>query len=248
MRAERCVRAVATVAAAFVGLCICLPVSPASADDDDIARAILFSGRDIWRNGAFAYGGMLWAPDGFEQDGLLFKLLLSGGVYRYNANDLGGEQIIGAEWLVAVLPGWRVARGNFEAKVFFGPEYQNHRLWPDDPANSLRGRAFGLRFVVDLWNEPTAATMTAADASLSTIGPTYSARAAIGWRMLEQFYAGPETQVYGGSSDGYRQWRLGVHVTSLRTGNIEWSAAGGWAIDSESRSSPYLRLGFMRRM
>jgi Cellulose biosynthesis protein BcsS len=61
----------------------------------------------------------------------------------------------------------------------------------------------------------------------------------------KQFYAGPETQVYGG--DGYAQWRVGIHITSFRTGNAEWSAAGGWAVDSNHRSSPYLRLGFMQR-
>ena len=246
MRAGRRVRAAASVAAAFVVCCVCLPTGCAWAGDDDVAHAILFSGRDFWRNGAFAYGGMLYAPDGLDQDGLLFKLLLSGGLYRYNAGSLGGEEVIGAEWLVQVLPGFRFTRGHFEAKIFLGPEYEYHRLWPDDPQNSLRGRAFGLRWAVDLWDEPTDATMLAGDFSLSTVGPNYSARGAVGWRILDQFYAGPETQVYGG--DGYAQWRLGVHITSFKTGDTEWSAAGGWALDSNNRSSPYLRLGFMQRL
>ena len=246
MRWGRRVHAAASAAAAFIVCCVCLPTGPVWAgDDDDVAHVVLFSGRDFWRNGTFAYGGMLWAPDGFDQDGLLFKLLLSGGLYRYNAGSLGGDQVIGAEWLAQVLPGWRVTRERFEAKVFLGPEYENHRLWPDDPANSLRGQAFGLRFAIDLWDEPTATTMMAGDFSLSTVGPNYSARAAFGWRMLDQFYAGPETQVYGG--DGYAQWRLGAHITSFKTGDTEWSAAGGWAIDSNNRSSPYLRLGLMER-
>ena len=248
MRGGRRVCAAASVVAAFIVCCVCLPTGCALAgDDDDVAHAILFSGRDFWRNGAFAYGGMLYAPDGFEQDGLLFKLLLSGGLYRYNAGSLGGQQVIGAEWLAQVLPGFRVTHEHFEAKVFLGPEYEYHRLWPDDPDNSLRGRAFGLRFAVDLWDEPTPATMLAGDFSLSTVGPNYSARGAFGWQVLDkQFYAGPETQVYG--SDGYAQWRLGVHITSFKTGDAEWSAAGGWAIDSNNRSSPYLRLGFMQRL
>jgi hypothetical protein len=188
---------------------------------------------------------MLYAPDGFEQDGLLFKLLLSGGLYRYNAGDLGGDEVVGAEMMVQALPGFRVARNHFEAKVFMGPEYENHRLWPDDPGNRLRGPAFGLRVAIDLWDEPTATTMLAGDASLSTVGSNYSARAAFGWRVADEFYAGPETQIYGG--DGYAQWRVGLHVTSLKTGDAEWSAAGGWAIDTDNRSSPYLRLGFMQR-
>ena len=246
MRWGRRVCAVASATAAFIACCVCLSIGPGRAgDDDDVAHTILFSGRDFWRNGAFSYGGMLWAPGDIEQDGLLFKLLLSGGLYRYNAGSLGGAEVIGAEWLAQVLPGWRITRNHFEAKVFMGPEYENHRLWPDDPANSLRGQAFGLRFAIDLWDEPTSMTMVAGDLSLSTVGPNYSARAAFGWRVLDQFYAGPETQIYGG--DGYAQWRLGAHITSFKTGDTEWSAAGGWAIDSDNRSSPYLRLGLMQR-
>ena len=193
-------RAAANAAAAFM-VCCCVGVSDGPAwagGDDDIVRTILFSGRDFWRNGAFAYGGILYAPDGFDQDGLLFKLLISGGLYRYNAGDLGGEQVIGAEWLAQALPGFRVARNHFEAKIFIGPEYEYHRLWPDDPGNRLRGPAFGLRATIELWDEPTPSTMIAADASLSTIDNNNSARLAFGWQVLDkQFYAGPETQVYG---------------------------------------------------
>lgn len=214
--------------------------------DDDAARLILFSGRDAWRHGAFLHGGAIWAPGGFEQDGILFKLLLSGGLYRYDAGGLGGTRVTGAEWLGAVMPGWRMKRGPVEIKVFAGPEYQRHRLWPDDPGNRLRGRAVGLRFAVELWAEPTPATMVAADAALVSIGGNYSARAAFGWMLFDQFYAGPETQVYGG--DGYAQARFGVHISSLKTGDTEWLAAAGWAVDSDSRGSAYLRLGLMQRV
>jgi hypothetical protein len=33
----------------------------------------------------------------------------------------------------------------------------------------------------------------------------------------------------------------------MKTGNYEWSAAAGWARDSDRRPSPYLRLGVMTR-
>ncbi len=42
-------------------------------------------------------------------------------------------------------------------------------------------------------------------------------------------------------------FRLGAHITSMKTGINEWTAAGGWAGDTEGRSSPYVRLGFMSR-
>ena len=90
------------------------------------------------------------------------------------------------------------------------------------------------------------ATMVAADASVSSIGPSYSGRAAFGWKVLDRFYVGPEVQ--GFAVDGnYRQFRAGVHVTALRLGWSEWFASAGWATDSDSRDSLYGRLGLIVR-
>ena len=74
-------------------------------------------------------------------------------------------------------------------------------------------------------------------------------RLAYGWRvfegLLDGFYVGPETQYFG--AEGYRQARFGAHITSMKTDATEWSAAGGWARDTDGRASPYLRLGVMTR-
>jgi hypothetical protein len=243
----RPVRAAIVVVAVLSSWCLCsLPRPALAGDDDEEAHVILFSGRDLWINGGFLYGGLLAAPGGFEQDGFMLKLLFSGGLYRYNAGDLDDAEVIGTEFLGAAMPGWRIKRGPVEMKFFFGPELQYHHLSPDDPGNRLRGRQFGLRFAAELWAEPTASTMVAADAAVTSIGSDYYGRVAFGWRMFDQFYAGPETQVYGG--DGYAQLRFGLHVTSLRTDDItEWSVAAGWAIDSDEQSSPYVRLGLMQK-
>ena len=225
-----------------------MPLGPAHANDSDDPRVMLFSGRDIWRNGAFAHGGFIVAPRGLDQDGVLLKIMLSAGLYRYDAKNLG-ERIVGVEWLTQVLPGWRMKRGDVELKVFMGPEIQNHHLWPDDPANRLRGNSYGLRVAAEVWYEPTAETMIAADVSLSSIATSNSARAAYGWRVLEEMlgglYVGPEAQYFG--SAGYRHARLGMHITSMKTEDTEWSAAAGWARDSAGRSSPYVRLGVLKR-
>jgi hypothetical protein len=240
----RRVRAATLLTAAFVVCGAGLPMTPAAAADDD-SHLMLFSGRDLWRNGFFGFGGMILSPGGFDQDGFLLKLLYSGGIYRYRAGDLDGETVIGMELLGQIAPGWQIKRNHFEAKFFFGPELAAHRLRPDDPGNALRGRSFGLRFAAELWDEPTAQSMIAADASLSSIGANFSARFAIGWRVLDEFYLGPETQLYGG--DGYRQYRLGTHITSMKTGEVEWSAACGWSIDTDRQSSPYVRLSLLQR-
>jgi len=238
------------IAAAALLVCILRAACvPAWANDDD-PHAILFSGRDIWLNGAFAHGGFLFAPSGLDQDGLLLKILFSGGVYRYDAKNLGGQQVVGAEGLAHVLGGWRVKRGDAEFKFFFGPEFQKHHLEPDDPSNRLRGNFLGLRMAFEVWYEPSPSSMVAADASLSSIATSNSARLAYGWRMFEEMlgggvYLGPVIEYFG--SDGYRHLRLGAHLTSMKAEETEWSAAAGWAQDSQGRASPYVRLNMLRR-
>lgn len=228
--------------------CLCSVSWPAHAGDgdDDPASVILFSGRDLWRNGVFAYGGLLWAPGGLDRGGFMLKTLLSGGGYRYNSGALGNVTVYGFELKGQVLPGWDFKRGAFELKLFAGPDVESHRLWPDDPGNSLRGTSVGLALSAELWDQPTTNTMLAADASFSSIGANYAGRVAFGWQAFGQFYVGPESQVYGG--DGYRQFRFGAHITSLKTGRREWSAAVGWAVDTDKRDSPYVRFGFLQRL
>jgi hypothetical protein len=222
----------------------------ATASEDEDATVIVFSGRDLWRNGAFVYGGFLLAPGGFEHDGLLLKVVSSGGLYRYRADDLGSLNVVGAELAGQILPGWRIKRHNTEFKFFMGPDLERHFLWPDDLGNRLRGTNFGLRAAVETWTEPTANTMLITDLSLSTIATNWSARVAGGMRVLEDmfvdgFYVGPEVHHFG--QDGYRHTRFGAHFTGLKTDNYEWSAAAGWAHDSERTSSPYVRLNVSTR-
>jgi Cellulose biosynthesis protein BcsS len=249
MRRGGRVRAAAFVAAACVVGGVCVSAGRVWADDiwanDKAARVILFSGSDIWRNGIFAHGGLLWSPAGIDSEGFTLKAMLSGGRYRYNSGDLGSVQVTGTEMTAQLLPGWRFKGDHLEVKVFMGLDVQSHRLSPDDPSNQLHGHSVGMRVAADLWYEPTPTTMVAADGSLGSIVTSDSARLAYGWRMFEQFYVGPETQLF--ASDGYRQFRFGAHLTGLKTGSYEWSAAAGWAEDTSRRSSLYVRLGVLTR-
>src|SRR3569623_3636574 len=250
MRSRRRVCAAALAAAAIL---FCLLRPPArAADDEDYSQYMQFSGRDLWRNGGFAYTGFLYAPGGFERDGLMLKLLMSGGVYRYWPDSMPGQEVRGAEWQTQLMPGFRMKRGEAEMKFFFGPEWQTHWLRPDDIDNRLRGRNFGLRFAGELWWETTPDTLITGVVALSTLATSHSARIASGWRITgellndESFFVGPEFQFFG--ADGYAQTRIGLHVTSMRTEDIEWSLAIGFARDSDGHSSPYVRLGLAQRL
>ena len=249
---RRRVEAAIIIAVAFLVGAVCLPGGRSLAgEDDDVARVLIFSGRDIWRNGAFLHGGVLVAPGGFEQDGLMLKLMLGGGIYRYNAGSLGGERVIGVTWTHQAMAGFRIKRGNAEFKYFFGPEWERHKLRPSDTGNCLSGQNFGLRMTGELWYEPSRDVLIASDVSISTIATSHSSRLALGWRVAQELftdgvYVGPEAQYFG--SDGYRQRRIGVHITSMKTDATEWSAAGGLARDSDGRASLYLRLGLSQKL
>jgi hypothetical protein len=144
------------------------------------------------------------------------------------------------------MPGWRLQRDRLTFTAFVGLDYQDHRLSPDDMSAGLRGRYLGLRTGFDLWYQFSADTMIAADASVSSIGPGYSVRIAMGWRAFDRFYVGPEIGGFA-VGDNYQQARAGIHLTGFKTENFEWSAALGWAKDSDSRGSPYGRIGMLAR-
>ena len=42
--------------------------------------------------------------------------------------------------------------------------------------------------------------------------------------------------------------RFGAHITSMKTDSVEWSAAPRLGLDTDDRSSPYLRLGLLLKL
>jgi hypothetical protein len=217
-------------------------------------RYLIFGGFDLWRNGGFGHGGLLWSPGGLERDGFTLKLLLAGGLYRYNLDRtliVGShvvtirQQIVGIQELVSVMAGWRIKRGPLEATVFAGPDLQAHRLVPDDPDNPMRGIRMGVRVGGDLWYQPHPLMMVNAGVSASTIGNNYWSRVASGWHFSGLAWIGPEIVALGGGR--YRQLRFGAHATALRLGGLEWTLGAGYVRDSDDRDGLYARFGVVGR-
>lgn len=209
-------------------------------------RLLIFGGSDLWRHGAFAHGGGMWLRNGDDRDGPVFKAVLSGGAYRYRSGALGNVQVTGRQSTFQALPGWRLRRGQLFVTVFAGFELQSHRLAPDDPSAGLRGGHVGLRTGLDYWHEVSPRSVLIGDTSLSTIGRSYSARAAYGRRISDRYYLGPEIAAFAAGGN-YRQIRAGLHVTGMRTNLFEWSGAAGYASDTDRRSGLYGRLGVLMR-
>jgi hypothetical protein len=206
---------------------------------------LYLSGSDVWRHWAFAHAGAVWSPAGLDNEGFALKLLLNGGVYRYLSGALNNTTVIGRQYSITVLPGWRFKFGNSIVTVYGGFDLQQFRTYPEDPDAKLRGRYFGMRGTVELWHEPSPSTMLAADLSMSSIGGGNYARLAYGWRLFDRFYLGPELQAY--MTDQYQHARAGLHVTAFKTEDREWSGAVGYATDNDHRSGFYIRIGTLIR-
>jgi hypothetical protein len=246
MRKGKRIAAASVLAAAFILMACDAGAQPVGPGPEQ-ARWLLFSNSDVWREGGFAHGGVLWAPSGLDQQGLVLKLMFGGGVYHYTSGALGNADVRGELLSGAILPGYRFVHDKLIATFYLGADVQHHHLTPDDPSAGLRGSYIGVRTGFELWYEPNAMTMIAADASVSSIGPSYNARLAAGLRAFDAFYIGPEVQGFA-ADDNYQQVRAGLHITGIRTGAFEWTTGAGWAIDSDHRSGAYGKLGVFTRL
>jgi hypothetical protein len=218
------------------------PPSDSLSGGTKVERVLLYAGFDIWRFGRTAYGGFYWAPDGLNNDGFITRLFVSRGVERYDA----GQKRFNTDIVrAAPLAGWRFKKDDFEIKVFAGPELENRVPTPDVPTARLRGTQLGARVAAELWWEPVPELMLTSAFAASTNATSHSARAAAGWRVLEQFWIGPEISA---SSDAFStQYRIGAHLTGFRLAALEWSVAAGYVTDSFGRNGVYGRIGVLTR-
>lgn len=238
-------RSIVAAVFAVAGVAACAVFFVAKANGAANPSLLLFSGTDIWRYGAFLYGGLIWSPAGLNADGFTFKMLLDGGNYNYLSSGLQ-ENVDGSKLSAAALAGWRFSRDGLTTTLFAGLLAQDYRLAPADPGNRLNGFLVGAEAAADIWYQPNANTMAALNGAIASIGPTGYLRAAFGARLFDRAFVGPEFGEFW--CGDFQQIELGAHVTGLRIGDaIEWSMGSGLARTSDQRSGAYVRLGLSAR-
>jgi hypothetical protein len=231
----------AAIAAAAVGRAAAqdaalLATGPEDASPPSPERFLLFSGVDLWRASAAAYGGLHWAPGGLNEDGLVARLLLSRNVERYADTSSTISR-------VSALAGVRVKLDAFELKLMAGPQLESND--PTSPAATLRGTRLGLQAVAETWWEPAPELVLASSWSVTTLGTGYGGRLAAGLRLFDMIWSGPEVS---GFTDAFStQYRVGLHLTGLRWQDLEWSAAAGYLQDSYHRNGAYGRVSVLVR-
>ncbi len=166
--------------------------------------------------------------DGLDQDGLRLRFTGVLGRYSYVAgNGLGrvtgtqadGSFMVGYEW---VLNAATVA-------IYAGAEVNDNRLSINDPGNASKGLHAGAKIAADFYMNPTPNTMVSGVLSYTMAANAYYTRFKFGMAVAPQLFIGPEALVLG--DNFYSQWRVGVHLTGLRLGMMQFGLSGGYLED-----------------
>jgi len=182
------------------------------------------------------YMGVLYAPYGMDKSGLRVSAFGLGGNYRYHGDP--GETFKGRFVSADALIGWSHVFNNGAATLQIGANYQDHRIKPTDPLNSVVGSKTGFKVQGDIWVNPTDRTLIYALASYSTAFNTYYSVGRLGYDFFRTGVVfGPE--VGGLGNDRTDQFRFGAHLTDIKVGPAKLTLSSGWMREREEGSGWY---------
>ena len=79
--------------------------------------------------------------------------------------------------------------------------------------------------------------MASGNVSYSTSGGAYYSRFKAGLAISEGVFAGPEMLFLG--DNHYTQYRVGLHLTGLRFGALQFGVSGGLVVDKAQGNGAY---------
>ncbi len=142
------------------------------------------------------------------------------------------------------LIGYQWALERTMVAAFLGLEAE--REAPRREVDGFRSRT-GLRAQAELWSHPTERSLATATIILGSARPHVWSRIAAGYDLLETgVFLGPEATYY--ASDGYDEWRLGLHATGLRWRRFHLRLSGGYWQASDDRRGAYVAFGVHTRL
>jgi hypothetical protein len=172
------------------------------------------------------------APFGnLEESGMRFRAGASVGGYTYTSTTPTRRDIEGSQQAGNVMAGYEHVGNAMKIAGFAGIEVRNTELTPIDRNNKSRGAMGGLRVALDFYMQPTDWSMLSANFTFSTINTSYYGRIKGGIAIAQGLYVGPEFLMIGDDTSG--QYRLGVHMTGLKVGALQFGVSGGYVSQKE---------------
>ena len=216
-----------------------MPVKAFPAAAEPIDYGNLYFGTDVnTHRGLVGYGGLLYAPGGMDNSGLRIAIFGLYGKYEYTHDD-GTNTFKGRFASVDALVGYSKAYDNAAVTLAIGANYQDQRVSPFDPGNSVQGEKVGFKVQGDFWVNPTEQTLVMGIASYSTAFNTYYSILRFGYDFFgKDFFIGPEFGALGNARTD--QQRVGLAISGIPVGKrVRLTLSGGWLHERNEKDGAY---------
>jgi hypothetical protein len=179
-----------------------------------------------------------FTPYGFlDQSGMRLRLAATIGTFTYMSTVEGVGEVRGDQGVITLLGGYEWVAPTMTAAVYGGLDVWRNSFDKFDPSNETGGTTMGFKLAADVYVNPTRFTMASANVTFSTAHQSYYGRFKVGMAVTEKVFIGPELVAIGDSFS--QQYRMGVHVSGLRVGPLQFGLAGGYMSDRMRGSGGY---------
>jgi hypothetical protein len=142
---------------------------------------------------------------------------------RFTRHAVHGSALLGYQW----------AGDGLVVAALAGPEIEGERLSHSLPMPRGTEAHLGVRLHGEIWAHPTASTLLTTTVIAGTARTMHLwGRASAGYAVWHGVFLGPEVSVY--TTDTYREWRLGAHVTGLSIGRVSLRLSAGWRSEEDA--------------
>jgi hypothetical protein len=233
-------------------LIFCPVVLPAKAGDQSSGRedlrTVLFGSLDAGRSTFGSLGVKRTLRGSLDQSGPVGMATIGyGGTvervwWRPEGTDVIRHAVHGS-----ALVGYQWVRDRIVVAAFAGPEIDSERL-SDRAVSRDTTPQLGARLHGEIWAHPTVNTLLTTTVIVGTARtPHLWGRASAGYALWGGVFLGPEASIY--TTDTYREWRFGAHVTGLTLGRFNLRLSGGWRAEEETgHQGGYVGLSAYIRM
>lgn len=234
------------VLVAFVAVvALALATGAARSEGADALRLVLFSGTELGEGRAATSGGFKLAVRGdLDRPGPILMGLANAQADLVEADLAALETAVGEARITvetprgfasgALIGGWQwFTPGGAVLTFAAGPEAASRQEEGPDGLLVWSDIEIGARVLAEVWAHPRPGFLATGTLVASSATESLWARGALGWRLpgpwlLTGAYVGPEVTVY--ADPGYREPRIGLHVTELVLGGITLRLGGGWSL------------------
>lgn len=199
-----------------------------------IYSTVTFAGVDARDQSYYGYAGLIHALNGnLAFDGFLFRTMGLYNRYDYSSSAVIGGNVDGRMTAFDVLFGYQKFYQGFVGRAYIGLDYERHRLSPDNPFDSNRGSAFGVKVRGELetfYNSPFYGSLLA---SYGSAKERYWVRGRVGHNFQGVIF-GPEGGVTGNpETDEQRVGAFVIFRNPLTP--VELSASAGYSNTNRNR-------------